>query len=456
MARWQYCNVLRFGSDTRQVWQFTTGKKFALQKEETKLSTESLNTRLFAKDWEHLLQPRLNVAWLPPEQVYLHVVQLPLADEEEETRSMLELQLEKLSPLPVAQVVWSYETIASEAGMQTVVVIIVARHVVEAFLGNLESLSYFADRLELSFLDQLRAEAYQGEGIWVFAGWGGKLHAGLIAWRQGGILRNLGVIHLPKDTNAAEVLQAQLRQMKWSGELEGWLTEEPAIHLVADEETAEVWRPLFDLDQNVSLTPPSTASELAVQTARRVVGAQNGHTNLLPEEYNSRYKQRFVDRIWMRSLGAAAALYMIGVAIYFGWVELAKWKYNNIHSDAMALSVNYTNTLLLRDELRLLEDQKRLKFAALDCWKVAADNLPPELTLDQFNFNLSRGSKVTYYGLVDSDNVEKVNDFYDRMREASVQDLRLFKAVDLPKISPRPPRQMAWSFTCELEFSESQ
>ena len=70
---------------------------------------EPLPERLVTKDWQHLVQPRLNVAWLPPDEVFLRVVQLPKADPAE-TLSMVELQLEKISPLPVAQIVWCFES----------------------------------------------------------------------------------------------------------------------------------------------------------------------------------------------------------------------------------------------------------------------------------------------------------------------------------------------------------
>jgi len=54
----------------------------------------------------------LNVAWLPSEEVFLRVIELPKSNFEE-TRSMVELQLEKLSPMPVAQIVWAIHILPS-------------------------------------------------------------------------------------------------------------------------------------------------------------------------------------------------------------------------------------------------------------------------------------------------------------------------------------------------------
>jgi len=136
MARWHSCNVLQAEKEVRHLWQFSAGgDKFTLQREEAKLPNESLPARVITKDWQNLFQPKLNVAWLPSRQVFLRVVALPKS-ELAETQSMVELQLEKLSPSPVAQIVWTFELVpTAEADLQTAIVIIVARHHVEEFLG---------------------------------------------------------------------------------------------------------------------------------------------------------------------------------------------------------------------------------------------------------------------------------------------------------------------------------
>src|SRR5208283_3623603 len=172
MARWHSCNILQIASDANRLWQFDAkGGGFALNREHRAALDEPLPSRLIAKSWSSLWQPRLNVAWLPPENVFLRAIELPKSNFAE-TLAMVEMQLEKLSPLPVAQIVWTIHILArrSEArpeapaagetkpeDLQTVVVVIVERGVVEEFLGKLESRGYLADRLEVPMLDQLEA-----------------------------------------------------------------------------------------------------------------------------------------------------------------------------------------------------------------------------------------------------------------------------------------------------------
>ena len=141
MARWNSCNVLHATSDTQHLWQFSAGGQIrTAARRRSACPTEPLPEKLIGKDWQTLLQPKLNVAWLPANNVFLRVVHLARKATSRKRASMVELQLEKLSPLPVAQIVWSFELFPhGDPAMQTVVVIIAARHHVEEFLGQLET-----------------------------------------------------------------------------------------------------------------------------------------------------------------------------------------------------------------------------------------------------------------------------------------------------------------------------
>src|SRR5215510_13336625 len=98
MARLHSCNVLNTGGAGRQLWQFQAQGNFNLTREQTSVDGETLPAGVARKSWASLWQPRLNVAWLPAESVFFRVVHLPQSNMEE-TLAMLELQLEKLSPM---------------------------------------------------------------------------------------------------------------------------------------------------------------------------------------------------------------------------------------------------------------------------------------------------------------------------------------------------------------------
>ena len=467
MARWHSCNVLVAGAQRRQLWQFNaSGNKFTLQRQESQLPTEPLPERIVAKDWHTLFQPKLNVAWLAADKVFVRVVQLPKADTTE-THSMVELQLEKLSPLPVAQIVWSYEVLphVRQSGvgqelnphatgeLQTIIVTMVGRHHVEEYLGQLEGQGYLADRLELPLLDELRATKVKEDGAWVFPQTGGQEGACMVAWWYEGVLQNLSLLHLPADANRASALQEQLAQTTWAGELEGWLTSDPRFHRVADEATAATWLPLFDPARLVEVVPPLAAPELAALTARRVA-ANGAATNLLPPEYATRYKQQFIDRLWMRGLGAVLMLYVVGVVIYFGFVQYGSFRYSSVQSQLVTLGPTYTNTIQLRERLKVLHDTLELQYAALECYKSAAETLPTELTLNSINFE--RGRKVTFFGTAGAEDRTKVLDFDAALIKYEVRNQPLYSKVNSPIFNQQIGQALlTWNFSCDLNRSDT-
>src|SRR5689334_13583799 len=193
MARLHSCNVLHLENGSKHLWQFSGGK-FNLLREEVKSANEALPANLAGKDWHTLLKPTLNVACLPGDKVFLRALQLPAADFAE-MQSMVELQLEKVSPLPVAQIVWSFEVLPHSASdMQTVVVILVARQFVEEYLGQLEGSGYLADKLELPLIDLLQATNINEDGVWIYPGEHGSEGPCLVAWWYGGVLHNISLI----------------------------------------------------------------------------------------------------------------------------------------------------------------------------------------------------------------------------------------------------------------------
>lgn len=456
MARWQSANVLQASGETRHLWQFSMrGAHPQLTREETRLPTEPLPAKLISKDWQTLYQPRLDVAWLPADKVFLRIIQLPPADTVEETASMIELQLEKLSPLPVAQVVWTFELLPKTAATtQTAIVVIAARHLVEEFLGRLETAGYLADRLEIPFIDQLIATEVRGDGVWIFPGSAADANTCLVAWWYGGVLQNVTLLHLPA---AAEergtFVREQIAQMAWAGELEGWLTGPPRRYLVAAPEVAAVWHPLVETpDASVEVIPPVPAGQVAAMTARRAA-QENPRTNLVPPEYLARYRQQFVDRIWMRSLGAVLVLYLFGVVIYFAWLQVLDFKVQGIERQAYALQGSYTNALKLKAQVQVLENQLNLQFAALECYKAVAKLLPEGVTLDGLNFQ--RGRTLTVFGTADSQ--APVYDFSGAMGKymASTNEL-MFSKVNVPSINVKGNGQVGWSFACELKRGENE
>lgn len=450
------CNVLKTAPESKLLWQFgSRNNSLALSREQDCSADASLPSGIVGKDWTNLWQRKLNIAWIAPEHVFLRVIQLPQSTFEE-TVSMVDLQLEKLSPIPVAQIAWSIQAFPHPKGpLQTVVAVIVARSIVEEFLGKLENDGFLADRIEMPALDQLQATLGSGDGAWIYPTMTGTHPVALIAWRYGGILQNLDFITLPL-TNRAGALREQLTQLAWAGELEGWLTSPPAWHLVADPPVAAEWDALLreGLQQDVEVITPVPAQELARLTATRVVHSEE-QANLLPPEYALRYRQIFVDRLWMRALGTLVVLYIAVVAVYLVALRVAVYRTQVVEKEVSQWSPHYTNAMQLKARFQVLKDRQELKYAALDCWKALAGLLPEEVTLDGYNF--SDGKRLNLNGTAPVGQVQQLYAFEGAMRKVEINGQPLFAASKGESLSYQTRgNDITWSFSLELKRSEMQ
>ena len=456
------CNVLRSVGGDRHLWQFSTQGDVALKSELSAPAGESLPQHISQKNWQQLWQPRLNIAWLPPEAVFFRVVHLPQSNFAE-TLSMVEMQLEKLSPIPVGQAVWSVHPMPPQPGaaadeLQTLVIVFAERKHVEEHLGVLEGEGYLADRIELQALDEIAAAKITSNGAWIYPGLGGGPNTALVAWWYGNKLQTLNSLILPETGERSDALKEQLSQMAWSGEMEGWLTALPSWTLVADDESVAQWEaPLRrGLDAPIHLVKPVKPTELAALTAKRAA-ASDGKGNLIPAEFATRYRNQFVDRIWIRGALAVVALYLIGVAIYFGIVGFQDYRVGQVETKIAGLGEDYTNTIQLRERYQVLKTRKELKFAALDCWKTLSENQPETVTLETFGF--SNGRKLVLNGTAPQENNSDVLKMYADMRKATIngQPLFSFTGGKEPELRLGPGGTIVnWNFTLELKRTEGE
>lgn len=466
MARWNCCNLLHIAPDAKRLWQFDAkGGGFVLAREQRVPHTEGLPTKLVAKSWQTLWQPKLNLAWLPPENVFLRVVELPAANAEE-TFSMVELQLEKLSPIPLTQLVWTMHVLGTHQGvakadgtaesLQTVVVTLVARTVVEEFLGKLEKEGFLADRLEVPMLDQLEAIAATENGVWLFPFSMNGQNAALVAWRDGGTLRNLSFVTLPAAGDRAAELRQQISLLMMAGEVEGWLVSEPRWHLVSDPANAAEWENLLRAasGSTASIVAPPAPVELALRTAKRATSA-NEQPGLLPAEYTTRYHQQFVDRLWLHGLGYVGVVYAVCLAIYFSAVGVRGWQTHRVESQVAGLSQSYTNSVQLAARYAVLKERAQLKYAALDCWQLVAQETPPAITIQRMSFG--DGHKLVLSGSTTPDMVETLFNFNSALQKAKLNGQPAFDPQAGERVNPRTVNNVtSWSLSLELQHTEEE
>src|SRR5206468_9267289 len=158
--------------------------------------------------------------------------------------------------------------------------------------------------------------------------------------------------------------------------------------------------------------------------------------------------QQFIDRLWMGGLGALAILYLAGVLMYFGSLQILKIQTGKVQNQVAALSGAYTSARQLKDRVNLLQEQVSLRYAALDCLRIVSELLPPELTLNAFSVSFQTG-KLSLNGRAQSDQRGQITKFNEDLKQARVNEGRLFDAVDAAQSSTAPgAATTTWFFTC--------
>ncbi|MCX7723285.1 MAG: hypothetical protein N2379_09555 [Verrucomicrobiae bacterium] len=457
MARWHICNVVEVEPAGTRLWQFEARKdRFVLKEQVASSDTKPLPPKLVARSLSWLWSKKLNVALLPPERVFIRVLHLPKGSYAELV-SMVELQLEKLSPLPLTQIVWSLHALPQQTkdGLQPVVVVIAARDKVEEYLGKLEAQGFLADRLELAALDQLLNFAPDSDGVWVFPETAPGPSGALVAWWIGGALQHIGLILAPPGRDMAAAVRDQIYQMAWGGELEGWLKGLPPVHLVAGPATRAQWEHALHtgLGAPVAVAEPLPPEQLAAHTARRAAESEP-RPNLLPLEFATRYQQQFVDRLWMRGLGVVIGVYVLFTLIHLGAAQVIAFRAQLVEKQVAAIAPQYTNAIQLMQRYDVLRERHELKYAALDCWKVVAELLPQDLTLQGLDF--AEGRRLTLNGTAPAESVNQVIDFYEAMRKAKLGDQPMFTRFGELSYRKDPSGPtVSWNFVCELNRAET-
>lgn len=234
MARWHSCNVLQTGPERREVWHFSAKRDTFVPDGVLRVPIgQPLPPKVIGKTLSALWQKKLNLAFLPPEQVFLRAVQLP-ATSRDETVAMVELQL-RSSPrcrwhrlsgactcCPVRSKVSRPSCWPSCSGTWS-----------SSSSASSRADGFMADPLELPLIDQLAARPADKDGAWVYPSTGGVHETALVAWWFGGTLHSIGLLNAPHGAKRARAMADQFGQMGWAGELEGWLKGIPGVYLVA-------------------------------------------------------------------------------------------------------------------------------------------------------------------------------------------------------------------------------
>ena len=425
------CNVVDCSSGRQQFWRFTGSKnQMKLVDVRETESGEKIPGKHLVRDASQMWRAHCqNDAWLPADKVFFRVLHLPLCNARE-LPAMVEMQLEKVSPLPLGRAVWSFEVVPvhrADREQQTVVVMLAERSVVEECVGELEKAGYFPDRLEAAVIHQVMATPEGGErpdGAWIYPRFLEERVVCTVAWWDEGVLQNITQIILSSAEHLNELTE-QLTAATWAGEMEGWLTGSTHWHLVIASEHGEQWLPTLNewAGQGVQIKPPPDASALAAASAARAARPLE-QGNLMPPERRADYHRRDVDRVLGGILSWMLLLYGMLLVGYFVLNSQTAGREEAKYQQLKKMKAMEKEVGVLVAKRNLLVLQRNSRMTALQVLKEVAEQMPEELSLGFINSVEVRGegNNITLNGEVKSGQGKRVDDYRNNLARIMVTD----------------------------------
>jgi hypothetical protein len=460
-TKWSSCNLLEPATEGSRLCQFSvSSKKVKLTGDLRVADLIELPAKAVGKDWSDLLSRKLNIATLPPEKVFLRVVELPEC-EPDELLPMVEFQIEDLSPLPMAQAVWSAEAVPGSTGTegnQTVLVMIAERGVVEDRLDELEAANYLADRVEVPLLRELVPGEPKEDGAHIQLVQGADSVLALVSWWFDGRLRDVNSFNLPDTAASRDALVEKINSIALAGEVAGWMPDEPACHLAKRGDVAADWNTaLAKCFGRIREVEPM--SEVALATAAVEFTTRTTAPGLMIEDYSARNRQRFQDGLWMQGIKGAVALMLMGLLGFYVYGSMLQSTLEDKNNSVTVQTNLFTKALSLKAKVETLEKQKALKYAALEAWHKVSTGLPGELKFTELAFasgrtldgNTSRELRIS--GAADAGKATLIDDYQEALTRMERSDGKaLFSSVRAETIRQDTRKnQTVWSLKCEFD-----
>ncbi len=153
-------------------------------------------------------------------------------------------------------------------------------------------------------------------------------------------------------------------------------------------------------------------------------------------------------------------LYVVFISVYFVMKT-------HVADEEQAAYAENQKAIKLKKELkeldvqrRLLEEQRELRWTALNVFKAVAEHIPEEVTLNTLNFSENRdnkGNNIILYGTVTEGDTQKLRNYEEALEKVVVdeQDAQpLFSQVQPSRTDKRAGGYTAWSMVCLLRREE--
>lgn len=363
---------------------------------------------------------------IPSEQALLRIMRLPAADQEE-TAGMVNLQIDKMSPFPIEDMVVGYEVLSEDSGLVSVLGVAVRRKIVENIWKLLGAAGIVPDRVDVNSLvwwDLIRKSgsvSQDGSQVFIII----RDAASEFIVVNGGVpvlfrafLRSEG----QTDLQFMEEICDEISYTLMSLEIEFGAFHDFSITIfhagVLSEELKE--RPAGLCGGRLEVKTLDVSAGLAGAVAGRCSHA--GVIDLTPASLKEqRAKSGFRKRM-IRAFGAIAAVWLVSMAVLFGGVSFQKLRLKRVAAARESIKAEALEVRELRRKVTTIDLYVDRSRSALEALREVSLRQPEGVDITMFNYR--KGAELKLSG--ESSDVNLVYEFKKAMDGSA-----LFTSVSL-------------------------
>jgi Tfp pilus assembly PilM family ATPase len=322
------------------------------------------------------------------EDVLCQILRLP-ATEPAELKQMLDLQIDNITPLPLEEVVYSFEALATADGQTRVLVAIARKAKVNERVEALESAGLQPEVVSVDALAMFRALARrnllaQDDRLNVLVILG-AVSADVIVYSQ---VVPLAVRSLVLGAEGESILREELQRTFVATEA-GQPERMPGgvIFLAPGEELKAFAEKVANgLSAQSSFLTNGTVPSAALSLCLQYATGETAQLNLLPEEWRQKRQTKALRRRLIRGAIAVGIVYVLALAVFLTLLAVKNTQLNRVTREINARQKDFGDARELQGQLIAMRNQLDTKFSALEVLREITVRMPKDMQLNSFVF----------------------------------------------------------------------
>jgi Tfp pilus assembly PilM family ATPase len=322
------------------------------------------------------------------DDVFCQILRLP-ATEPAELKQMLDLQIDNITPLPLEEVVYSFEALASADGQTRVLVAIARKAKVNERVEALESAGLQPEIVTVDALAMFRALARRNLlaqddrlNVLVIVG---PVSADVIVYSQ---VVPLTVRSLILGADGESVLREELQRTFVAAEAGQPERMTGGVIFLApgEEQKAFAEKVANGLAAQSSLLTNGAVPSAALSLCMQYATGETAQLNLLPEEWRQKRQTKALRRRLIRGGIAVGIIYALALAAFLTLLTVKHARLTRVTREINARQAAFISARELQGQLIAMRNQLDTKFSALEVLREITMRMPKDMQLNSFVF----------------------------------------------------------------------